>query len=102
MSHSEALAAGAAAQPPAAGTSAGTVIGAAIGGAVFIVAVIALAIRLKVVSAQLNGPTVSAWNPGQRKKKVRVPDFDIGLNPVQVNPAFSLRSLRVAQPITTV
>jgi len=112
MSHTEALAAGAAAQPPSAGTSAGTVIGAAIGGAVFIVAAIALAIRLKVVSAQLNGPTVSAWNPGQKKKKVRVPDFDIALNPQvqmpqqqqqqQVNPAFSLRSLRVAQPVTTV
>jgi len=110
MSHTDALAAGAAAAQPAAGTGAGTVIGAAIGGAVFIVAVIALAIRLKVVSAQLNGPTVSAWNPGQKKKKVRVPDFDIGLNPVQVqmpqqqqvNPAFSLRSLRVTQPITTV
>ena len=103
MSHSEALAAGAAAaQPPSQGAGAGTVIGAAIGGAVFIVAVIALAIRLKVVSAQLNGPTVSAWNPGQRKKKVRVPDFDIGLNPITQNPAFSLRSLRVTQPVTTV
>jgi len=101
MSHADALAAGAAsAQPPqSAGT--GTVIGAAIGGALFIVAAIGIAIRLKVVSAQLNGPTVSAWNPGQKKKKVRVPDFDIGLNPTQ-NPAFSLRSLRVTQPITTI
>lgn len=99
MSHTEALAAGAAgAQPPAASTSTGTVIGAAIGGALVVLAVIGIAIRLKVVSAQLNGPTVSSWNPGQRKKKVRVPDFDIGLNPVQQNPAFSLRSLRVARP----
>ena len=102
MSHTEALAAGAAAAPPAASASAGTVIGAAIGGALVVVAVIGIAIRLKVVSAQLNGPTVSAWNPGQKKKKVRVPDFDIELNqatqqPTQ-NPAFSLRSLRVARP----
>lgn len=107
MSHTEALAAGAAAAggPPAASASAGTVIGAAIGGALVVLAVIGVAIRLKVVSAQLNGPTVSAWNPGQKKKKVRVPDFDIGLNPVQQltqNPAFSLRSLRVARPPVTI
>lgn len=101
MSHTDALAAGAAAQPPAAGAGAGTIVGAALGGALLVVAVIAVAIRVKIVSAQLNGPTVSAWNPGQKKKKVRVPDFDIGLNPVQQptqNPAFSLRSLRVARP----
>lgn len=100
MTHADALAAGAAAaQPPSAGTSTGTVVGAAIGGALFIVAAIGIAIRLKVVSAQLNGPTVSAWNPGQKKKKVRVPDFDIGLNPVQQNPAFSFRA---AKPIAIV
>lgn len=103
MSHTEALAAGAAAAPPAAGAGAGTIVGAALGGALLVVAVIAVAIRVKIVSAQLNGPTVSAWNPGQKKKKVRVPDFDIELNqatqqqPTQ-NPAFSLRSLRVARP----
>ena len=108
MSHTDALAAGAASAQAPSGASTGTVVGAAIGGALFIVAAIGVAIRMKVVSAQLNGPTVSAWNPGQKKKKTRVPDFDIGLNPQvqlpkpQVNPAFSLRSLRVAQPVTTV
>lgn len=106
MSHADALAAGAASvTAPVASTSAGTIVGAAIGGALVVMAVIGVAIRAKIVSAQLNAPTVSAWNPGQKKKKVRVPDFDIGLNPrLQPNPAFSLRSLRVAgqQPITTV
>ena len=97
MTHVDAFAAGVAAAPPAA-TSTGTIIGAAIGGALLVVVVLAVAIRAKIVSAQLNGPTVSAWNPGQKKKKVRVPDFDIALNPRQqptTNPAFSVRSLRV-------
>jgi len=99
MSHADALAAGAASVQPPQSAGTGTVVGAAIGGALFIVAAIGIAIRLKVVSAQLNGPTVSAWNPGQKKKKVRVPDFDIGLNPVQQNPAFSFRA---AKPIAIV
>ena len=99
MSHVEALAAGAAVAPPSVGTSAGTVVGAALGGALVVVAVLVIAIRYKVVSAQLNETTVSAWNPGQRKKKVRVPDFDIGLNQVQQNPAFSFRA---AKPIAIV
>ena len=99
MSHVEALAAGAAVAPPSVGTSAGTVVGAALGGALLVVAALVIAIRYKVVEAQLNATTVSAWNPGQKKKKVRVPDFDIGLNPVQSNPTFSFRA---AKPITIV
>ena len=111
MSHTDALAAGAASVQAPSGASAGTVVGAAIGGAVLVVVAIGVAIRFKVVSAQLNTPTVSAWTPGKKKSKVRVPDFDIGLNPTiqthpqTTNPAFSLRSLRIGhapQPVTTV
>ena len=93
----EALAAGAASVAPP-GASVGTIVGAALGGAFFILVALGIAIRYKIVEAQLRTPTISAWNPGQKKKKVRVPDFDIGLNPtLQPNPAFSLRSLRVEQ-----
>ena len=101
MSHTDALAAGAAAGAPSA-PSAGPVVGAAIGGALLVVAVIALAIRYKIVEAQIKTPQVAAWNPGKRNR-TRVPDFDIGLNPhVQqqphtVNPAFSLRAMRIEQ-----
>jgi len=96
MSHVDALAAGAASVGAPAPTSTGTIIGAAIGGALLVVVVLAVAIRAKIVSAQLNAaPTISAWTPGQKKRKVRVPDMDVGLNTtLRANPAFSIRSLR--------
>ena len=70
----------------------GSIVGAAIGGAVAVIAIVGIAIRLKIVSAQINNaPTISAWTPG-KKKKTRVPDFDIGLTPTIItNPSLSLR-----------
>ena len=75
---------------PVASTT-GSIVGAAVGGAVLVIAIVGVAIRLKIVSAQLNAtPTISAWTPG-KKKKTRVPDFDIGLNQTITNPSLSLR-----------
>jgi hypothetical protein len=54
--------------PPTASISAGPIIGAAIGGALAVVAVIALAIRLRVVSAQLNDtPRLTSWRQTTKK-----------------------------------
>lgn len=73
-------------------TNTGTIIGAAVGGGLLVSLLIAVAIRLKIVSAQLNTPTVSTWTPGKKNKKTRVPDIDISLNPTIVtNPSFTLR-----------
>jgi hypothetical protein len=58
------IATGPVATSPAAGTSTGSLIGAAVGGAVAVLAVIGLAIRLRVVSAELN--------PSYAKKKAPV------------------------------
>ena len=94
MSHVDALAAGAAAAQPPVATGVGTIIGAAIGGALFIVVALGLAIRYRIVSAQLNTPSVSAWNPGQKRKKMRVPDIDINMNNnVFMNPAARVQKM---------
>lgn len=82
-------------------TSAGTIIGAAVGGGLLVTLLIAVAIRFKIVSAQLNTPTVTAWTPGKRSKKVRVPDVDIDLNPrITTNPSFTLRMQKMKEPAT--
>jgi hypothetical protein len=87
-------------------TNAGTIIGAAVGGGLLVSLLIALAIRFKIVSAQLNTPTVSTWTPGKRRNKVRVPDIDINMNPsITTNPSFALRIQKMtggqATPIST-
>lgn len=82
-------------------TSAGTIIGAAVGGGLLVTLLIAVAIRFKIVSAQLNSPTVTAWTPGKRSKKLRVPDMDIDLNSrITINPSFTLRMQKMKEPTT--
>lgn len=73
-------------------SSASSMVGAAIGGAALVIVLAAIAIRFKIVSAQLNStPTISSWNPGKRTKKTRVPDMDISLNPTIMNPSLAIR-----------
>ena len=75
-------------------TSAGTIIGAAVGGGLLVSLLIALAIRMKIVHAQINTPTITAWTPGKRSKKIRVPDMDINLNPrITTNPALRIKKM---------
>ena len=82
-------------------TSAGTIIGAAVGGGLLVTLLIALAIRLKFVHAQLNTPTITAWTPGKKKNKIRVPDIDINLNPrITTNPSFTMRVQKMKEPAT--
>jgi hypothetical protein len=89
-------------------TGAGTIIGAAIGGGLFVVAIIALAIRVRAVSIELNtkGAAIKSW----KKKGSRVPDIEIGTNPtsgigevVVVNPATNTtvdtRLMRIRQKV---
>ena len=93
-------------------TGAGTIIGAAIGGGLFVVAIIALAIRVRAVSIELNtkGAAIKSW----KKKGSRVPDIEIGTNPtmtvssgvgevVVVNPAANntneTRLMRIKQKV---
>jgi hypothetical protein len=89
-------------------TGAGTIIGAAIGGGLFVVAIIALAIRVRAVSIELN--TKTAAIKGWKKKGSRVPDIEIGTNPtsgigevVVVNPATNTtvdtRLMRIRQKV---
>ena len=61
-------------------TGAGTIIGAAIGGGLFVVAIIALAIRVRAVSIELN--TKSAATKTLKKKGARFPNIEIGTNPM--------------------
>lgn len=67
----------------------GSLIGAAIGGGLLVVGIIAIAIRFKIVHAEINNnPQVTTW----KRKKSRVPDIDIGLNPaITQNPALAIR-----------
>jgi hypothetical protein len=80
--------------PPA--SSAGTIVGAAVGGALFIVAIIGLAIRLRIVSAEINGKQVKSWRGGA-KRIGKGPDIEINTNPLNApaDPALSLRFNRV-------
>ena len=84
--------------PPAA-VSTGSLIGAAIGGGLAVVAVIGLAIRFRVVSAQLNAKTVKSWRTGSKKPGH---DIEINTNPLNAppglsheNPSLSLRVNRI-------
>jgi hypothetical protein len=100
MSHVEALAAGAAAQPPS-GTSPGTIVGAALGGAFVVVVALAVAIRLRIVSAEINGPQrAMSWKKTGKRASFAVhtnqPEMDINLNQSVMNPAvLVVRSERV-------
>jgi hypothetical protein len=89
-------------------TGAGTIIGAALGGGLFVVAIIALAIRVRAVSIELN--TKTATIKGWKKKGSRVPDIEIGTNPtsgigevIVVNPASNntndMRLMRIRQKV---
>jgi hypothetical protein len=75
------------------GPTTGSLIGAAVGGGLLVVAVIAIAIRFRIVSAQLNGsPTVTTWR--SKSKKSRTHEFEIGTNPTPIlteNPSLVLR-----------
>jgi hypothetical protein len=56
---------------PAAPVSAGSIIGAAIGGALAVVGIIALAIRFRIVSAQLNDtPRLASWRQTTKKTTI--------------------------------
>ena len=91
-----AMAAGGGAGSPQ-GPTTGSLIGAAIGGALVVVAVIGVAIRFRIVSAQLNGsPNVTAWR--SKSKKARTPEFEISTHPAPIlteNPTLVLREDRV-------
>jgi hypothetical protein len=88
-----AVAAGAGATSPQ-GSSAGSLVGAMVGGALLVLAVIGIAIRFRIVSAQINGtPRVASWRMMKKGKKH---DFEIGTNPTIVNnPSLALRVERV-------
>lgn len=82
---------------PAASTGVGVAVGAAIGGAVFVAFILAIAIRLRIVSAQINSTKVEGWRPGSKKAR-RIPEMDINMNPTlnsTKNPSFVIRSNRV-------
>jgi len=75
-------------------SSAGPIVGGIIGGSLMTVALLLLAIRYKIVSAQLNGtPKIASWRVRGKKSSIgEGPEMDINLNPAIVqNAAFSLR-----------
>ena len=76
--------------PPPASVGTGAIIGAAVGGAAFVAIVIAVAVRLRIVSAQINPTKVEGWRPGSKKAR-RIPEMDINTK----NPSFVIRSQRV-------
>ena len=96
-----AIAAGAGAAAPQ-GPTTGSLIGAAIGGGLLVVAVIGLAIRFRIVSAQLNAtPKISVWRTNAKGKKR--PEFEIGTNPTIVNnPTMTMRINRMSMAPTPV
>ena len=95
------MAAGTGAAAPQ-GPTTGSLIGAAIGGALLVVAVIGLAIRFRIVSAQLNAtPKISVWRTNAKGKKR--PEFEIGTNPTIVNnPTMTMRINRMSMAPTPV
>jgi hypothetical protein len=68
-----------------------------VGGALIVLAVIGIAIRFRIVSAQINGtPNVTTWR--SKSKKSRTHEFEIGTNPeptLTQNPTLVLRVDRV-------
>jgi hypothetical protein len=71
-------------------------VGAGIGGALIVIVIAGIAIRFKIISAQLNTtPTIATWTPGKRSNKLRVPDMDIYLNPRIMNPNLSSRTQKM-------
>ena len=85
------IAAGITAQPPQAQQGVGVIIGAAIGGALAVIAVIGVAIRLKVVSAQLNDThKISSWRTKSKPTANRI-SFGESIE----NPAFTVRVNRI-------
>jgi len=88
-----AVAAGAGAALPL-GLNAGSTVGAMVGGALIVLAVIGIAIRFRIVSAQINGtPRVASW---RMMKKTKKHDFEIGTNPTIINnPSLTVRVERI-------
>jgi len=88
-----AVAAGAGAALPQ-GLNAGSTVGAMVGGALIVLAVIGIAIRFRIVSAQINGtPRVASW---RMMKKTKKHDFEIGTNPTIINnPSLTVRVERI-------
>ena len=71
-------------------------VGAAVGGALLVSLGLAVAIRLRVVSAQINSTKVQGWRSGSTKGKKRIPDMDINTNPTIIqNPSVALRVRRM-------
>jgi hypothetical protein len=76
------------------GLNAGSTVGAMVGGALIVLAVIGIAIRFRIVSAQINGtPQVASW---RMMKKTKKHDFEIGTNPTIINnPSLTVRVERI-------
>ena len=80
-----------------ASVSTGSLIGAAVGGALVVLAVIGVAIRFRIVSAQLNAKTVKSWRMGKNPSA----EIENKINPLNVrslaheNPSLSLRVNRI-------
>jgi len=65
-----------------------------VGGAVFVLAIIGLAIRLRIVSAEINSKKVKSW----RTTKKSGPDIEINTNPLNSPaPDFTLRMNRIGR-----
>ena len=62
-------------------TSAGSIVGAALGGAFAVVAIIVVAIRFRIVSAQLNEHKISSWRQKKKSTANRLPQFETIENP---------------------
>ena len=86
-------------QPSSVTSSASSMVGAGIGGALIVIAIAAVAIRFKIISAQFNTtPTIATWTPGKRSNKLRVPDMDIYLNPRIMNSSRAQKMMSTSTP----
>ena len=80
-------------------SSASSMVGAGIGGALIVIAIAAVAIRFKIISAQFNTtPTIATWTPGKRSNRVRIPDMDIYLNPRIMNSSRAQKMMSTSTP----